>query len=280
MQASDNERETLQAELSEMRRRIVDLETALERSEQKLARMPQLAGQPQKLQDEVRDTNERLLRAAERERKLAEEVERRAEEWDVVFGSMPSALLVHDIDGVPVQANPAAITAIGFSPIGMRPEEIAKKLGIRSPEGRPIAARELPSARALRGKVVVGERLLFTGARGKEIAILVSSSPLRIGDKVVGAITVWQDITDVERLLAELDASLTSIADGLILYDTAGRITRMNSVAKRLLGFSKEQCELTYQEHLALLRPEHRGATHPDNEPITRALRGETAHGS
>ncbi|MHB1159944.1 MAG: sensor histidine kinase [Chloroflexota bacterium] len=274
-------REQLLAELSEMRRRIVDLETALERAERERMRIPRLTEESARLLNEVRDTNERLLRAAERERELAEEVARRAEEWDVVFASMPNSLLVYDIDGVPVQANPAVITALGFSPVGMQPEALAKKLDIRSPGGRPVPAQELPSARALRGKTVVGERLLFTDAEGREVAILISASPLRKGDRVVGAIAVWQDITEVERLLAELDATLASIVDGLVLYDATGRITRMNPVAERLLGFSSEQREQPLQEHLALLRPEtpEGKPLPPEEEPITRALHGEMVHG-
>jgi len=81
-----------------------------------------------------------------------------------------------------------------------------------------------------------------------------------------------------ERLLAELDATITSIADGVVIYSPTGEVVRMNPTAERVLGGSTGE---TLSERVALLRVET-----PDGEPFPeqdtpgwRALQGETVHG-
>ena len=78
--------------------------------------------------------------------------------------------------------------------------------------------------RAQRGKVIQGERFLLAMAGGKEIVAQVTAAPLRQDGHIRGSIVVWHDVTERESLLteiaqraAELDASLNSIADGLII---------------------------------------------------------------
>ena len=280
MQTEHRTKEQLLEELSEMRHRIAELQEALARAEEERGRVTSLTEDAARLLRKAQQTSDELLRAAERERELTEELAQRTEEWDVVFASIPDPLLVYDVHGVLEQANPAAIAALGFNPVGIDQATLARRLNFRYIDGRPVPNQELPSARALRGNTVVGERFLFTDAEGRDAAILMSASPLRRGDQIRGAITVWQDITEVGRLVAELDATIASIADGLIIYDHTGRIVRMNSIAEKLLGFTKEQRELPFQAHREILRPETPdGKPLPqEDEPVARALRGETVH--
>ena len=84
-----------------------------------------------------------------------------------------------------------------------------------------------------------------------------------------------------ERLLAELDTTISSIANGVVIYDTAGNIVRMNQAVEDILNLSPEQRRMPYPERIAsrhALTPE--GRPFPLNEsPLYRALLGETVQG-
>lgn len=58
---------------------------------------------------------------------------------------------------------------------------------------------------------------------------------------------------NIQRQAAMLEATLNSMADGIVICDPAGRIVRMNDVAKRLLAYSPEEERLPVRERLALL---------------------------
>jgi PAS domain S-box-containing protein len=50
---------------------------------------------------------------------------------------------------------------------------------------------------------------------------------------------------------SELEAILSCIADGVIVYDKHGRIVRMNAVAEKLLNYPKEETELEMEERIS-----------------------------
>ncbi|MCL5961128.1 MAG: PAS domain S-box protein [Chloroflexi bacterium] len=87
--------------------------------------------------------------------------------------------------------------------------------------------------------------------------------------------------TERERLLAELDATITSIADALVIYSPTEEIVRMNPAADRLLGYTPAERKLSLAERIARLRIEtSAGKPFPLEEiPGRRALHGEQVHG-
>ncbi len=79
-----------------------------------------------------------------------------------------------------------------------------------------------------------------------------------------------------------LDAVVSSIADGVVIYAPDGSILRSNDAARRILGHTDEQMALPFSERLGLLQPRW-----PSGEPMTyeesptaRALRGESGTGA
>jgi PAS domain S-box-containing protein len=89
-------------------------------------------------------------------------------------------------------------------------------------------------------------------------------------------------LAEVQRRAAELDTTITAIADGVIIYDEAGWIVRMNPTAERILGYTQEIRRLSLRERMALLRMEGAdGKPFPVGQmPSEIALRGETATGT
>ncbi|MHB8992496.1 MAG: PAS domain S-box protein [Chloroflexota bacterium] len=89
-------------------------------------------------------------------------------------------------------------------------------------------------------------------------------------------------LSEVQQRAAELDATIESIPDGVLIYGVKGEILRMNSAAERMMGYSAAERELSMAERLLLLRMET-----ADGKPVSveesapwRAVRGETVRGA
>ncbi|MHB9131247.1 MAG: PAS domain S-box protein [Armatimonadota bacterium] len=114
--------------------------------------------------------------------------------------------------------------------------------------------------------------------------LLISAFPM--GDHRFG--TISTDITERkqaeqerERLLAELDASLNSIADGVVIFAPDGTVVRINPTGERLTGFSEGMTATPPEAGLTIP-----GMETPEGQPVPlesmppiRALRGETLRG-
>ena len=87
---------------------------------------------------------------------------------------------------------------------------------------------------------------------------------------------------EAHRRAAETDATIASIAEGVIVYSRAGEIIRMNPGALRILRIHPgEEWGPSCREQLATIQIETPdGLPFPSEElPAQRALRGETVHG-
>ena len=82
---------------------------------------------------------------------------------------------------------------------------------------------------------------------------------------------------EAEQRAAELDATISSIAAGVIIYDNMGNVIRINDYAHILYKFTSDDYQMSEQECLASLQM-HRsdGVPYATGEtPLNRALRGE-----
>lgn len=79
---------------------------------------------------------------------------------------------------------------------------------------------------------------------------------------------------EVRRRAAEMDAVINSIADGVVVYDPAGRIVQINEAAREMYGYSEDDIERPLEERLPRLRlADAQGRVLPPEEtPIARAL--------
>ena len=77
---------------------------------------------------------------------------------------------------------------------------------------------------------------------------------------------------------AEMDATLESIADGVIIYDADGYLLRTNRTMRALLQYTEEESKLPLEARLKLLdlRDTEGRLVPPRETPAARALRGET----
>jgi len=95
------------------------------------------------------------------------------------------------------------------------------------------------------GEAQIGQKLSFPKA-----TIIVNRSPIILGGRVVGAMSVFQDISEYESIISnlqgyqflhrELEAIFDSSEDGLYIADGNATTVRVNSAYERITGLSRE----------------------------------------
>ena len=252
--------------------------------------LPRPAGQPSAVLILAVPVTERV-----RARQQAEE---RAAQLQAVLASIHEAVLVFDREGHLVYANQATGRLVGaeVTPESMgQIEALIRSVELYWPDGRPTEATERQMKRALAGQSVAGQEMQYRLPGEKRLRWLrTSAAPVRDSEgRISGAVVTATDITaqkeaqaERERLLKEIQAAhenlrtiLDRLPDGVLVVDTAQRVTLCNETAIHFTGH-----DLTGMS-LADLRRMH-GFVRPDGQPFPpgqtpteRALRGETVPG-
>jgi signal transduction histidine kinase len=108
---------------------------------------------------------------------------------------VPQGIAIFDTDEHVVHQN-AAATMLAGTREGADLTAIVRETAPRRLDGRPYGRHDFPTARALRGEVVRGERIIVRGADAGELAISASAAPLRdAAGAIAGAIVAYQDIS-------------------------------------------------------------------------------------
>ncbi len=157
------------------------------------------------------------------------------EVWSSVLDSSHNGIVVIDYDGVIVFYNRAARRIFGDEDstiVGRHFSEIRK-------ETWPDLLRVLRS-----GLPQVGKKLVLP-----EATIIANRTPVVADGIIVGAISVFQDISEYEGLISELqgyrklhrelEAIFESSDDGLYITDGKANTVRVNSAYERITGLSR-----------------------------------------
>jgi len=227
------------------------------------------------------------------ERKRVEEkLQTMLQRFYLILSSMQfGILLVTDDDRVEF-ANQAFCDIFGFKDppsdlMNLSANELLEKIrpSYINPDAAIARIREIVGL----GQPVRGEDVGMHGER----TFIRDYIPIRLGEEKYGRLWVHVDITErklaekertrllteIEKRAAELDATISSMAIGLIVYDQIGKASYMNTVAKDLLPqeiFLKSSIE----ERAQIIRWETEvGQPFPlERIPVARALHGETTH--
>lgn len=156
-------------------------------------------------------------------------------EWLNIVDFSRNGFLAIDSEGYVVSLNETAALIIGTDrshAVGRRVEELVPTTGLL--EVMNSGRDEMDQATIVNGHIVFANRMA-----------------IRRGDQIVGAIGVFQDVSELERLSQELesvkvvnqqlDAIFESVADGLVLADEKGVILRVNKAYKSLVGIVDEE---------------------------------------
>ncbi len=216
-------------------------------------------------------------------RRVQTELRQAHDQLDAVFRSIRDAVIIFDVRGTPVRANPGAQAILGYDPADGSSQP-PPHVTIRWPDGRTTPRQDRPSRRALRGETVVDEELRVVDAEGRERWIVASAAPLQYEGRRMGAVLVWHDVSEqrtltaqAQRRVAELDALFESIQAAVLLYNPDGSLARVNRRAVELLGYSNGEEGLPLAARVATLDMRTvEGEPFPaDQLPAVRVLRGE-----
>ena len=205
-----------------------------------------------------------------------EKLRHSAEILQSTFNSMAEGVLVIDAADTVVFSNPAVERLLGYRP-GKKLSEVRALLRVYENDGvTPIAERDLPTPRALRGETFDQcELIVHLLDRDETLRLMVSGRPLRNNHgEITGAAMVYHDITTVhetERLLQQaqkLDAigkltggvahdfnNMLTIITGTIetLADEVGDRPAAAATAA-LIGQAAERCAELTRHLLAFAR--------------------------
>ena len=139
------------------------------------------------------------------------ELKTRAAELEAVIESIPEAVYVGDGSGIK-RTNAAGLRLLGYDDLphpGVRLDEVFSALKVRrAATGEPLLPEALPFVRALGGQSVTDELLVRHLKTGEDLVVRSSAAPIRLGDRVIGAVAVSTDITNQTHEERELRAAL------------------------------------------------------------------------
>lgn len=215
-------------------------------------------------------------------------------ERDVVFDAIADGVLLYDPSGRLLYVNSATRALLGIHDGG--PGEAAARVARQLDEyaqydveaGMP-PRDAWPLARVLRGETVAGGDAADAIRRlpdGSEQVLNISAAPMYLEGRLAGAVLILRDVTERRRLEREaaehakqVEAIFEAMADGLVYYDAAGRVVRMNTATRQLLGYDAAAArdvvvQRPWTEHPALrdASGEHSSL---DEWPLVRILTGE-----
>lgn len=202
-----------------------------------------------------------------------------------VFDSVFDGIAVFDLSGHIVMSNKAQAIINGFrnsEDMNRNLEYFAKVYELKYPDDSTCPVEEWPISRVYRGESF--SNYILRGKRtdtGREWVFSFSGAPVMEGEKMVMAVVVTRDITDMASATEELSRQnrlmqlITSNATtGLLIMDNKQKCTFMNEAAEKIVGYSLEEI-LTFNKPLHDIIHH----THPDGShypmkdcPIDRAL--------
>ncbi|MBU1276288.1 MAG: sigma 54-interacting transcriptional regulator [Proteobacteria bacterium] len=157
-------------------------------------------------------------------------------QWLVALNSTHNGILIANAQGIVLLYNQAAHRIFR----NQNPHPVGKHLSQVRPEAWPDIREILRT-----GQPQLGMRIELPQA-----TIIANRNPIMDGDKIIGVISVFQDISDYEAIISQLrgyqelyrevEAVFESSFDGLFVVDGKGDTVRLNSAYERISGLRRE----------------------------------------
>ena len=142
---------------------------------------------------------------------------------------------LYDADGRIAEANQQAEALAGRPLAGCSLADAIDIFDPRHPDGTSLAPSDLPACRALAGGVAIDVPFTVTASDGLTLHVLATASPLREGDRIVGALSIWQDVSSLEaaRAGAEKAAAELGAREEKLRQTTAALAVEKNELERQ-----------------------------------------------
>ena len=222
----------------------------------------------------------------------------RAELMESICDNISEGLIVADPQGEVVFGNKVAERIFGRWLVAPDPGDWASTYGVFFPDVKtPVPFEQLPLVRALRGETT-DEMELFIRNGKNPTGTYINCRALPMfgndGTEVIAGIIIFRDLTgdretaaklgqtaeELQRQTQLMKAVFESMAEGVIVADTAGRLLFMNPPAEETFHesgtFQVDPVERakTYGIYL----PDRKTPHQPEDLPLQRAIRGEAVN--
>ncbi len=122
-----------------------------------------------------------------------------------ITDSMGEGVFCLDSNGRATFLNPEAERLLGWTLAEVEGRSLHDAIHYRRPDGTPLAAADCPTLHAIRkGEVYRSDSEAFIRRDGTLFPVSIVSVPLRDGDRTIGSVGVFQDITERKRILDSL----------------------------------------------------------------------------
>ena len=123
---------------------------------------------------------------------------------EAILESIPDIVYVGDAESI-THANAPARELLGGDLKGISPLELGEQLQCRDAEtNQRLSREEEPFARALRGESVTRDVVMCHARTGKRMVARCAAAPVRMGERIVGAVVVSSDMTAHQKREEEL----------------------------------------------------------------------------
>jgi PAS domain S-box-containing protein len=195
---------------------------------------------------------------------------------------LPSAACLCDAEGSIRYYNPRAVELWGREPrTGEGLERFSGSFRLFGPDGAPLSHGRGPMAEVLRtGRPQLNREVVVERPDGSRVRVLCNVGPVRDDSgRLVGALNIFQDVTEPARLLEELRQSeerfrhlIAALPAAVYVTDRDGRITLFNEQAAALWGRRPEVGKELWCGSFRIFRPDGTPLPH-DECPMAVALR-------
>ena len=233
-------------------------------------------------------------------RRAEDAATKRAQQIEAMLEAVPDAFFLINQDGKTIHMNRAARTLLAIEDqqeISWLGSSIGARLNVRAADGSVLPVEQWPSSRILRGEVLQASNtaeIILHVPDGRDLFISMTGGPVYDAEqKAAGAVALARDVTEIrgveqrahdsEHEAAErgrqLEATFNAMTDGVVIYDAAGHMVRINEAYNKLIALDNapQHASATPAERAAMLalRDEHGHPLPQEEQPVQRMLTGE-----
>ncbi len=184
-----------------------------------------------------------FIRDITQQKQTTRELETTKKFLESIIDSMTDGLYTYDLNYRITAANPRIAEILGYK----SPQKlIGRNIFDLFPQSEQLRVKQLIDERMTGVRSEKDLRLIYLSAQGTEVETRVSSVPLFVDEKVIGAVVTVTDVSEIIRIddilktiQEELQAILENIPLGLLKINKLGQVTYFNKKAQQLLDFTK-----------------------------------------